>query len=125
MDGVEKRAPTMNSPITILTVVVLSPVIWAGRPSVAHGLEPTGIAAPGVWPGRDWEIASPASQGLSSAALDAATRYAEEHGGGSGCIIRHGYLVKEWGDPTKLADIKSATKASVGATLLGLAVDRN
>ena len=40
----------------------------------------------------------------------------QEHGGGSGCVIRHGYLVKEWGDPKARADIKSATKGSVGAT---------
>ncbi|HEY2154368.1 MAG TPA: serine hydrolase, partial [Isosphaeraceae bacterium] len=76
-----------------------------------------------VWPGRQWETASPESQGLSSATLDAAATYAEKAGGGSGCIIRHGYLVKEWGDPSKRADIKSATKGSLGATLLGLAVD--
>ena len=55
--------------------------------------------------------------------LDAAAAYAEKYGGGSGCVIRHGYLVKEWGDPKKLADIKSATKGVVGTTLLGLAVD--
>ena len=77
-----------------------------------------------VWPGEDWQTATPQSQGLSVAALDAATSYAEKFGGGSGCIIRGGYLVKEWGDPKKLADIKSATKGSVGTTLLGLAVDR-
>jgi CubicO group peptidase (beta-lactamase class C family) len=76
-----------------------------------------------VWPGQDWPTASPESQGLSATALDAAAAYAERHGGGSGCVIRHGYLVKEWGDPRRLADIKSATKATVGATLLGLALD--
>lgn len=76
-----------------------------------------------TWPGARWETATPESQGLSSSALDAAASYAETHGG-SGCIIRHGYLVKEWGDPHQLADIKSATKGSLGATVLGLAVDR-
>lgn len=76
-----------------------------------------------VWPGRDWETATPESQGMNAAALDAAAAYAEKAGGGSGCIIRHGYLVKEWGDPKKRADIKSATKGSLGATLLGLAID--
>jgi CubicO group peptidase (beta-lactamase class C family) len=61
---------------------------------------------------------------MSAATLEAAAAYAKKYGGGSGCVIRHGYLVKEWGDPTKLADIKSATKGVVGTTLLGLAVDR-
>src|SRR5262245_24423937 len=80
-------------------------------------------AAGAVWPGADWEAASPESQGLSAAALDEAAAYAEKHGGGSGCLIRHGYLVKEWGSRSNLADIKSATKGSVGATVLGLAMD--
>jgi CubicO group peptidase (beta-lactamase class C family) len=76
-----------------------------------------------VWPGDEWQTANPESQGFSGAALDAAAAYAQKCGGGSGCIIRRGYLVKEWGDPKKLADIKSATKGVVGTTLLGLAVD--
>ncbi len=83
-------------------------------------------ASPGpttVWPGREWETASPESQGLSSAGLREAAAYSEKHGGGSGCIVRHGYLVGEWGSPAALADIKSATKGSVGTTVLGLAVD--
>jgi CubicO group peptidase (beta-lactamase class C family) len=81
--------------------------------------------APGaeVWPGKDWATATPESQGMSGPALGFAAAYAEHHGGGSGCIIRHGYLVKEWGSPTTLADIKSATKAAFGATVLGLAID--
>jgi CubicO group peptidase (beta-lactamase class C family) len=78
-----------------------------------------------VWPGRDWQTATPESQGLSARQLDAAAAYAQKYGGGSGCVIRHGYLVKEWGDPKKLADIKSATKGTVGTTLLGIGVDRH
>ncbi|HEY8504255.1 MAG TPA: serine hydrolase, partial [Gemmataceae bacterium] len=77
-----------------------------------------------VWPGEEWATASPESQGMASDALDAAAAYALKHGGGSGCVVRHGYLVKEWGDPKRLADIKSSTKGSVGVTVLGLAVDR-
>ena len=76
-----------------------------------------------VWPGKEWATAPPASRGLSPAGLDEAAAYAEKHGGGSGCVIRHGYLVKEWGSPTTRWDIKSATKGSLGATILGLAVD--
>jgi CubicO group peptidase (beta-lactamase class C family) len=84
-----------------------------------------GIAAPvqAQFPGKDWPTGTPESQGLSSAGVDAAAAFAEKHGGGSGCIIRHGVLVREWGDPKFLADIKSATKGSVGITVLGLAVD--
>jgi CubicO group peptidase (beta-lactamase class C family) len=60
---------------------------------------------------------------LVTGALDTVAAYAQKYGGGSGCIIRRGYLVKEWGDSKKLADIKSATKGVAGTTLLGLAVD--
>jgi CubicO group peptidase (beta-lactamase class C family) len=76
-----------------------------------------------IWPGREWEFATPESQGLSGPGLEVAAEYAEKSGGGSGCVVRHGYLVKEWGDTKRLADIKSATKGVVGATLLGLAFD--
>src|SRR3954469_9267263 len=76
-----------------------------------------------VWPSKDWATATPESQGLNRADLDAAAAYALEHGGGPRCALRHGYLVLEWGSATKLADIKSATKGSFGTTLLGLAVD--
>jgi CubicO group peptidase (beta-lactamase class C family) len=76
-----------------------------------------------VWPEKEWATATPASQGLSAAGLDAAADYAARHGGGSGCVIRHGYLVREWGSVTTRWDIKSATKGSLGATTLGLAVD--
>src|SRR5262245_12601918 len=84
-------------------------------------LVPRGAAA--VWPGKEWDTASPESQGMSGPALDEAAAFAQKHEGVSGCVVRHGYLVKEWGTPTTLADIKSATKGSVGCTVLGLAVD--
>lgn len=76
-----------------------------------------------LWPETGWEERPPESQGLSSSGLTIAADYAQEYGGGSGCIIRCGYLVKEWGSRSALADIKSATKGSVGTTLLGLAAD--
>ena len=76
-----------------------------------------------IWPGEEWATASPQEQGMSSAGLDAAAAYAQQYGDGSGCIIRHGYLVKEWGSPKKRADIKSSTKGGMGTTALGLAVD--
>lgn len=75
------------------------------------------------WPEAAWPTASPESQGFTASGIDEAVEYSQKHGGVSGCIIRHGYLVKEWGSPTNRADIKSATKGSVGTTVLGLAVD--
>jgi CubicO group peptidase (beta-lactamase class C family) len=75
------------------------------------------------WPGKEWETSSAEGQGMSSAALEQVAEYSHRNGGASGCVIRHGKLVKEWGSPTTLADIKSATKGAFGATMLGLAVD--
>ena len=56
----------------------------------------------------EWPTGTPESQGLASEHLDALAALALKHGGGSGCVVRHGVLVKEWGDPKSLADIKSA-----------------
>jgi CubicO group peptidase (beta-lactamase class C family) len=104
-------------------LAILFSLLCLNSPRPARGQEPAPAAtARSVWPGREWQTATPASQGLSGAALEAAAAFATKYGGGSGCIIRHGYLVKEWGDPKKLADIKSATKGAVGTTILGLAV---
>jgi CubicO group peptidase (beta-lactamase class C family) len=80
-------------------------------------------AGAAAWPGKEWATATPESRGMSAAALDEAAAYSQRYGGASGCVIRHGYLVKEWGPTTALADIKSATKGAFGATALGLAVD--
>ena len=106
-----------------LTILSTLPFLISTPP--ARGQEP-GRAPPAtarfVWPEQEWQTATPESQGFSAAALEAAAAFAANHGGGSGCIIRHGYLVKEWGDPKKLADIKSATKGAAGTTILGLAV---
>jgi CubicO group peptidase (beta-lactamase class C family) len=106
-----------------LILVALAIVLCSGPAVPQEPLSETSAPSRTVWPGREWQTATPESQGLSGPALDVAAAYAEKCGGGSGCVIRHGYLVKEWGDPKKLADIKSATKGVVGATLLGLAVD--
>ena len=94
-----------------------------GSPLPSWAAQPAPPETVSRWPGREWETAPPGRVGMSAAALDAAAAYAERAGGGSGCVVRHGLLVKEWGDPKRLADVKSATKASLGTTLLGLAVD--
>jgi CubicO group peptidase (beta-lactamase class C family) len=76
-----------------------------------------------IWPEKQWPTATPESQGMSAAALNVVEAYSQDHGGVSGCVIRFGTLVKEWGSTTVRADIKSAAKGAVGATTLGLAVD--
>ena len=67
-----------------------------------------------------WPAAPPGDVGMDEALLAKARDYALS-GGGSGCILRHGRCVCEWGDPKRRYDLKSSTK-SIGVTALGLAI---
>ena len=75
---------------------------------------------PTLWPTTGWTNASPEEEGMQSALLEQAKKYALSKGG-SGFITRHGKLVFFWGDPTTRYDLKSSTK-SLGGTVLGLAL---
>jgi len=72
------------------------------------------------WPEADWPRATPQSVGLDPGQLERSRDYALS-AGGSGCIIRRGRLVLEWGDSGRIYDLKSTTK-SFGATALGIAL---
>ena len=62
-------------------------------------------AAP-VYPGKDWEARTPEQVGLDAGKLKELGEYA----GGSGCVVRHGYMVYTWGDASKRTDVASAAK---------------
>ena len=76
-------------------------------------------------PNSGWTVAAAADVGMDDARLEEARAYAET-AGGSGVIVRHGRIVKSWGEiDNRLAvgsDIKSATK-SIGGIALLLALD--
>jgi CubicO group peptidase (beta-lactamase class C family) len=72
-----------------------------------------------VYPSDDWEKRAPEEVGLSVDRLQALAQLV----GGRGCVVRHGYLVFTWGDPTKSGDIASAVKPVI-STLLFLAVQQ-
>jgi CubicO group peptidase (beta-lactamase class C family) len=76
-----------------------------------------GPAADAVWPGSEWLERKPAAVGMSAEKL---TRFAEMVGG-RGCVVRHGTLVFQWGDPAKSGDVASAFKPLL-STLLMMAV---
>ncbi|HJN18731.1 MAG TPA: hypothetical protein QGH10_24725 [Armatimonadota bacterium] len=59
-----------------------------------------------VYPTGTWETRAPADVRMNSAKLDALA----EHVGGRGCVIRHGFIVHEWGDVTRRGDVASAAK---------------
>ena len=73
-----------------------------------------------VWPGSQWERATPEQVGMDANTLAKSRDYALT-GGGSGCITRHGRLVMQWGDQKHRYDLKSSTKA-IGVTAVGLAL---
>ena len=74
-----------------------------------------------VWPGAQWDRATPAQVGMDESVLQKARDYALK-GEGSGRVTRHGRLVMEWGDQNQRYDLKSSTKA-IGVTALGLALE--
>lgn len=59
-----------------------------------------------VFPGKEWARKTPIEVGLDGRKL--ATFHKAI--GGSGCIVRFGYLADSWGDATKSGDIASAAK---------------
>ena len=73
-----------------------------------------------VWPGEEWEAATPQQMGMDAAALMKGRDRALT-GGGSGIVTRHGRVVLRWGDPKQTYDLKSSTKA-IGVTAVGVAL---
>jgi len=73
-----------------------------------------------VWPITNWKLAAPREMGMDAGALGRARDYALT-GDGSGCILRHGRVVMQWGDQRRRYDLKSTTKA-IGVTAVGLAL---
>ena len=79
-----------------------------------------------VFPGAEWEAATPESQGVDAAGIEAAQRYLEEMMGESStretAIIRHGRLIWEGPDSREMHGVWSVTK-SFTSTCLGLLAD--
>jgi CubicO group peptidase (beta-lactamase class C family) len=73
-----------------------------------------------VWPGEQWQTATPEEVGMDATRLARARDYAMASAG-SGIIARHGAVVMRWGDPRQTYDLKSSTKA-IGVTAVGLAL---
>jgi CubicO group peptidase (beta-lactamase class C family) len=71
-------------------------------------------------------VTTAADVGMNQAGLDQAATYAQTAGstkpGSAGMIVRHGRLVKSWGEIDERFDMKSTTK-SIGGMALGLAIN--
>lgn len=67
-----------------------------------------------VYPSEEWEQREPEEVGLSRSALEALREWV----GGDGCVVRYGYLVYSWGNPSRSADVASACKPVISTFLL-------
>ena len=84
-----------------------------------------GAVAQTVWPGEDWETASPASQQMDVAGLEKAKAWLESHNSKSGIVIRHGRIVAEWyfGDANQQSKFAAySTSKSLSSMATGLAI---
>jgi CubicO group peptidase (beta-lactamase class C family) len=83
-------------------------------------------AADTVFPGEDWERATPQSQGLNATKLNQAAEFLKQNSGRDGVqelvIIRHGRLVWKGDNIDKRHGIWSCTK-SFTSTILGLLIE--
>ena len=59
-----------------------------------------------IYPGKEWTARTPEQVGLDGGKL----RELAEYAGGSGCVVRHGYMIYTWGDAAKRRDVASAAK---------------
>ena len=72
------------------------------------------LAADRVFPGATWQTKSPSDLGLDDKQLDVVAMTL----GGQGCVVRHGYVIKSWGDQSKRWDIYSASKPVLSTLLM-------
>ena len=78
-------------------------------------LLPIGACAPEtIVPGATWETRTPEQADMDPARLQRLGEYV----GGRGCVVRHGYMVHTWGDPSERADVASAAKPWYGHFIL-------
>jgi CubicO group peptidase (beta-lactamase class C family) len=129
----------------LLTLCALSAIALAQIPAPAPPVAASYVPSAGS----DWSRLAPAVAGFDPVKLDAAVEHARTHettrprdfsdqvrifgrplgplpasrGGTNGVVVRHGYLVAEFGDTSPIEPVYSAAKSML-STVAGLAVDR-
>ncbi len=96
------------------TSLIVCLLVLAYLPATGQG------GAGEIWPGSSWERATPEQVGMDATMLKRARDFALT-GDGSGCVVRGGRLIMQWGDQKKRYDLKSTTKA-IGVTAAALAL---
>ena len=142
------QTKTTNTRLLTIAVLVfcLAGATSASRTHSEFNLKPA-IYYPE--PGDGWQRRKPEEAGLDSAALNAAVAFAQTqagnmpkdfstqeatfgrvlgplpktHGDTNGIVIRHGYIVAEWGDTNQIDPVYSVAKSFL-STIAGLAVGR-
>lgn len=109
-----RRSQSRPSPVVGPILIMATVISLVYLPIAGYGTESE------IWPGASWDRVRPEQVGMDASLLQKARDYALT-GDGSGCIIRHGRLVMQWGDQEHRYDLKSSTKA-IGVTAVGLAI---
>jgi CubicO group peptidase (beta-lactamase class C family) len=89
----------------VLATIVASALSFTIRPANAED---------NVFPGATWASKTPRELGLGEGRLDAVATAL----GGRGCVIKNGYVVKTWGDQSKIGDWASSAKPVLSTLLM-------
>lgn len=111
--------------IIFFCVTILMLMACSGGSSGNAGLNEPEIGYVMVFPGSDWEMRTPESQGVDSAKLNKAMSYLDANAGGVGAseavVIRNGYMIWKGSNIDNYHIIYSATKTFT-TTILGILV---
>ncbi len=135
----------LAQPLLAVSLALLASIGVRGQQAESAASQPSQAYYPGKW--NDWQRRSPAEVGMDAVAIAAAIEFAkanynraggynasrEPYGetigpikaasGMNGLILRHGYIVAEWGDTQEIDMTFSVTKTYLSTTA-GLALDR-
>lgn len=92
---------------------------------IASGMWPALASGPMVFPGKEWRVAAPESQGVNASRLNQALGFLEQRLGGVGVsetvVVRNGYLIWQGTNIDACHKVWSCTKTFTG-TVLGLLI---
>jgi len=136
------RNATLNriAALSFILIVLLAEIALAQKPRLTIYYPP---------PGDDWQHKQPSQEGFDAVLLQQAVDFAESHetnvprdfstqvetfgallgplpkerGATNGIILRHGYIVAEWGDTKRIDPTYSVAKSFL-STVLGITIDR-
>jgi len=113
-------------PLLLAAPLLLLAICGSESGSKAPGeKQPAQQALPAVWPGDDWEVSTPAGEGMDATRLEYVGSYCEDHKCGSVVVTRHGRIVWEryWGgwDENSTDNSWSMAKSMTDA-IVGIAI---